>query len=230
MAARLGPHPTSTPSPPGAGHGAHMEGLQRHPPTRQCSLHGGRAATDVVESTHGLLLELPHDKVLSVNGAWAQMKNDLYAAQRQMEITMCLNTGLWRAHDASHAAGFWPALQEDMTSKRVARPSPAAGTSGEGALAAIIEKVARATVEVVREGLHGGSHRRGAGSVGGGNGRRNGPTGKGSCGKGGHGHPSSGGYGGHRGHSQAGSYGADSSSSLEERGKGRCPPRGHGRE
>ena len=56
-------------------------------------------ATAVVDSTRTLLVELPEEHLLSVDGAWRLMREGFWETQRRTEVIMRLETSLRIAHD-----------------------------------------------------------------------------------------------------------------------------------
>ena len=53
----------------------------------------------MVDSTRTLLVELPEEHLLSVDGAWRLMRKGFRETQRRTEVIMRLETSLRIAHD-----------------------------------------------------------------------------------------------------------------------------------
>ena len=93
-------------------------------------------------------IELPDERLLSVDAAWRLMRGDHWEEQREVEVIMGPLTSLWIAHDHCVSEVFWPTPHQNDRDQE--RRALAAGRDRNGeALAATV--TAGATAATVAE-------------------------------------------------------------------------------
>ena len=81
--------------------------------TRARSTFALDEAIAVMNSARATLLELPEERLLSVDAAWRLAQEDSWEGQRLSEVVTGLVTSLRAAHDHCSTVVFWPTPEQD---------------------------------------------------------------------------------------------------------------------
>ena len=118
--ARLGPIPGSpTAQVPVTGHSRRPQDRAFLQGSAACMARSARGifaldeAMAVLQSAQALLLELPEERLVSVDAAWRLVQADTWEGQRLSEVVTGLVASLRTDHDHCSSVVIWPTTEED---------------------------------------------------------------------------------------------------------------------